>query len=89
MLGEITLGVNSSLDSGMAWGAYPALQRGNRRRKSARSRAIWVLPYAYMAKESSGIKTLADLKGKRVVVKFKTNVSLAQANRTILVDRPA
>ena len=53
--------------------------------KSVRSIArVWILPYAYMVKESSGIKTLADLKGKRVIVKFKTNVSLAQANRTIL-----
>lgn len=80
--GRITLGVNSSLDSGMAWGGVAPYKKST---KNVRSIArVWILPYAYMAKESSGIKTLADLKGKRVVVKFKTNVSLAQANRTIL-----
>ena len=80
--GRITLGVNSSLDSGMAWGGVAPYKK---QLKKVRSIArVWILPYAYMAKESSGIKTLADLKGKRVVIKFKTNVSLAQANRTIL-----
>jgi TRAP transporter TAXI family solute receptor len=80
--GKITLGVNSSLDSGMAWNGVAPYRKAT---KNVRSIArVWILPYAYMVKESSGIKTLADLKGKRVVVKFKTNVSLAQANRTIL-----
>ena len=80
--GEITLGLNSSLDSGMAWSAVAPYKAAT---KSIRSIArVWILPYAYMVKESSGIKTLADLKGKRVVINFKTNVSLGQANRTIL-----
>ncbi len=80
--GEITMGMNSSLDSGMAVaGTAPYKKRMQNVRLIAR---VWILPYAYMVKESSGIKTLADLKGKKVVVKFKTNVSLAQTNRTIL-----
>ena len=80
--GEITLGMNSSLDSGMAWSAVAPYKKAT---KNVRAIArVWILPYAYMVKDSSGIKTLEDLKGKRVVVKFKTNVSLAQANRTIL-----
>ena len=83
-VGEITLGINSSLDSGMAWSATPPYKGATKKVRSIAR--IWVLPYAYMVKESSGIKTLADLKGKRVVVKFKTNVSLAQANRTILAS---
>lgn len=80
--GRITLGVNSSLDSGMAWGGVAPYKKTTKKVRSIAR--VWILPYAYMVKESSGIKTLADLKGKRVVVKFKTNVSLAQANRTIL-----
>jgi uncharacterized protein len=81
-VGEITLGLNSSLDSGMAWSAVAPYRKATKKVRSIAR--VWILPYAYMAKESSGIKTLADLKGKRVVVKFKTNVSLAQANKTIL-----
>lgn len=81
-VGEITLGMNSSLDSGMAWSAVAPYRSATKKiRAIAR---VWILPYAYMVKESSGIKTLADLRGKRIVVKFKTNVSLAQANKTIL-----
>tara|TARA_R110000787_G_scaffold36987_5_gene94252 strand:+ start:1637 stop:2632 length:996 start_codon:yes stop_codon:yes gene_type:complete len=81
-VGEITLGINSSLDGGLAYGGHAPYTKAT---KNVRSIVrIWTLPYAYMVKESSGIKTLADLKGKRVVVNFKTNVSLAQANRTIL-----
>lgn len=80
--GEITLGLNSSLDSGMAWlGKKPYRAAMKNVRSIGR---IWILPYAYMVKENSGIRTLADLKGKRVVVGYKTNVSLGQTNRTIL-----
>jgi len=80
--GEITLGLNSSLDSGMAFnGKVPFRQRHLGVKSLAR---VWILPYGYMTKETSGIKTIADLKGKRVVIKFKTNVSLGQLNRTIL-----
>jgi TRAP transporter TAXI family solute receptor len=80
--GEITLGINSSLDSGMAVaGTAPYKKRMQNVRMIAR---VWILPYSYMVKESSGIKTLADLRGKRVIVKVKTNVSLAQTNRTML-----
>ena len=80
--GEIVLGLNSSLDSGMAFnGQKPFKQRLLGVKSLAR---IWILPYGYFVRESSGIKTIADLKGKRIVVNVKTNVSLAQLNRTIL-----
>lgn len=80
--GEIVLGINSSLDSGMAV-AGKAPYRGKMKNVRLIAR-VWILPYAYMVKESSGIKTMADLRGKRVLVKTKTNVSLAQANATLL-----
>ena len=80
--GEITLGLNSSLDSGLAFNGQAPYRKAIRKvRVIAR---IWVLPYAYMVKANSGIKTVGDLKGKRVVVKVKTNVSLARLNRAIL-----
>jgi hypothetical protein len=80
--GEITLGLNSSLDSGMAVaGTAPYQYKHKKVRLIAR---IWILPYAYVVKESSGIKTLDDLRGKPVTVNVKTNVSLGQTNRTVL-----
>ena len=80
--GEITLGLNSSLDSGMAFGGKKPFK--NRQLNVKSLARVWILPYGYMTKESSGIKTVADLRGKRVVINFKTNVSLGELNRTIL-----
>lgn len=80
--GEIVLGLNSSLDSGMAFNGKPPFKERHLGVKSLAR--IWILPYGYMTKESSGIKTIADLKGKRVVIDYRTNVSLGQLNRTIL-----
>jgi TRAP transporter TAXI family solute receptor len=81
-IGEITMGLNSSLDSGMAVaGNAPFKKKIKNVRMIAR---VWILPYAYMVKANSGIKTMADLKGKRVAVKVKTNVSLRKTNQTLL-----
>jgi uncharacterized protein len=80
--GEITLGLNSSLDSGLAFNGKPPYEHATKKVRSIAR--VWILPYSYMVKENSGAKSVADLKGKKVVVKFKTNVSLAQANTVIL-----
>lgn len=80
--GEISLGVNSSLDSGMAWNAVEPYKEAMKKVRSIAR--VWILPYGYMVKEDSGIRTIGDLKGKRVVIDFKTNVSLGQLNRTIM-----
>lgn len=80
--GEMVMGLNSSLDSGLA---VAGKERFKDPIKNVRLLArVWILPYAYMVKESSGIKTLDDLRGKKVVVNVKTNVSLALTNRTVL-----
>lgn len=80
--GEITMGLNNTLDSGMAFnGVKPYSKKMSNLRALAR---IWVLPYAYVVRGDSTIKTIGDFKGKRVVIDFKTNVSLAKANRAIL-----
>ena len=80
--GEMVMGLNSSLDSGLA---VAGKERFKDPIKNVRLLArVWILPYAYMVKENSGIKTLDDLRGKKVVVNVKTNVSLALTNRTVL-----
>ncbi len=42
------------------------------------------MPYGYFVKARSGIETMADLKGKRVVVDLKGNASLAALNWAML-----
>lgn len=80
--GEITMGLNSTLDSSLAFAGKPPYRNAT---KNVRALArIWQLPYSYFVRASSGLKTVADLKGKRVQVAIKSNVSLKQLNQTIL-----
>ena len=80
--GEMVMGLNSSLDSGLA---VAGKERFKEPIKNVRLLArVWILPYAYMVKENSGIKTLDDFRGKKIIVNVKTNVSLALTNRTVL-----
>jgi TRAP transporter TAXI family solute receptor len=80
--GEVTMGLNSSLDSAMSYaGRAPYKKRYDNLRAMAR---IWILPFAYVVKASSPYKTLDDLKGKKVVVDIKPNIPLGNANRAYL-----
>lgn len=80
--GEITAGVNSSLDMGMAFSAKPPYR--TKHTKVYALARCWVLPYGFFVKADSPIKTVEDFKGKRVAVRVKTNVSLEHLNRAIL-----
>ncbi|WP_322867497.1 TAXI family TRAP transporter solute-binding subunit [Aquicoccus sp. G2-2] len=82
--GEVTMGLSSSLDSGLAYngaGAYEKLGRLDGLRALVRA---WPLPYAYFARGDSGMKTIADLKGKKVAVTLGANLSLKKANEVML-----
>lgn len=80
--GEITMGLNSTLDSSLAFAGKPPYKNAT---KNVRALArIWQLPYGYFVRANSGLKTISDLKGKRVQVAIKSNVSLKQLNETIL-----
>lgn len=80
--GEITMGLNSSLDSALAASGKPPYKSAT---KNVRALArIWQLPYNYFVRANSGLKTISDLKGKRVQIAIKSNVSLKQLNGTIL-----
>jgi uncharacterized protein len=79
--GDVTMGMSSSLDSG---GAY----RGDQGRKPMpKLRALarlWPLPYAFVVRGDSGMKTVADLKGKKVITEYKANISLSPLNVAML-----
>jgi TRAP transporter TAXI family solute receptor len=82
--GEVTLGVSSSLDGGQSFngeGAYQEIGAQDKLRTLAR---LWPLPYAYFARADSGMKTIADLKGKKVAVTLGANQALKQANEAML-----
>jgi len=81
-VGEMTLGISSNIDAGMAYRgefAYPQAVDGLR----AIGR-IWLLPYAYVTRADTGIETMEDLRGKRVMGDMPTNVALTQINKAML-----
>lgn len=79
--GEITMGISSSLDSGSAYRG----DHGRKPTKGLRSVArLWPLSYAYVATARSGMKSVSDLKGKRVVVDIQANATLGAANAAML-----
>jgi len=80
--GEVTAGLSSTLDSGAAY-------RGEDNRKpmkNLRSLArIFSLPYTFLVRADSGLKTIADLKGKKVVMEFKALLGLKPMNRALIL----
>lgn len=80
--GEITLGINSSLDSHLAFhGEAPYAAPMTRLRALM---AVYPLGYAYWVRASSGITRLEDLAGQRVVINYRGLVPLDRLNRAVL-----
>lgn len=82
--GEIALGVNSSLDSYLAFrglSPYPVAMTHLRALL-----AIYPLGYMFWVRASSGLRRIEDLRGKRVVINYRGLVVLDQLNRAILAS---
>lgn len=80
--GEIALGINSSMDSYLAFtGQAPYAARMTNLRGIM---AVYPLGYMYWVKASSGLARVEDLKGKRVVLNYRGLVPLDRLNRAIL-----
>lgn len=81
--GELTMALSSTLDSGAAYrgeGEYKG-----RTMKNLRSLVrIFSLPYTFTVRADSGLKTIADLKGKKVVMEFKALLGLKPMNEALI-----
>lgn len=80
--GEITMGINSALDSQEAFmgeGAYDQPMK-DLRALTLISRS----PYAFYVKAESGLKTLGELKGKPTITEYRAIASFNQVNAAIL-----
>lgn len=81
-VGDITLGLSSTVDSGLAFGGkadYP--QPVSSLRSIAR---VWNIPYAFITRADSGIVTADDLRGKRVMGDMPTSQALTLINQAIV-----
>ena len=81
--GEVTAGLSSTLNSGAAYRGD--LEYKGRATKKLRSLArIFSLPYTFTVRANSGIKTVADLKGKKVVMEFRALLGLKPMNEALI-----
>ncbi len=82
--GELTGSLASTIDSGAAYRGENDYK--GKAMKNMRSLIrIFPLPYAFTVRADSGIKTMADLKGKKVVMEFKTLITLKAMNEALIM----
>lgn len=79
--GEMTLGLSSSMDAGLAYTGESFPEASKDLRTLGR---IWILPYAFIVSGNSGISKMEELKGKRIMGDMPTNVALTQLNKAML-----
>ena len=79
--GEVTMGLSSSLDSGRAFSGADGGEAIPELRALAR---LWPLSYAFIARDDSGMTSVADLEGRRVVTAIEANAALGAANLAML-----
>src|SRR5690606_19698651 len=82
--GEITLGINAGIDSYLAFRGEPPYGAPMTRIRALM--AVYPLGYAYWVKASSGLRRLEDLRGRRVVLNYRSLVQLSRLNRAILAS---
>ena len=80
--GEIALGINSSVDSYLAWRGLAPFPAPHTRVRSVFG--VYPLGFMYWTRASAGLTRIEDLRGKRVVVNYRGLVGLDQLMRAIL-----
>ena len=79
--GELTLGINSSLDTG---GVYRGDYGSQAEPKLRMLTRLWPLRIAFIVRADSGMKEIKDLKGKKVVTDFSALKAVGLANQAMI-----
>lgn len=78
--GELEMGLSSMGEAGAAYNGIDTEAK-----KDVRTVArLFAMPFAFVVKKNSGIETIADLKGKRVVLDFVAAGALTSMSQTML-----
>ena len=80
--GEVTLGINGSIDAFVAYAGEPPYRVPLEHLRVLM--AVYPLEYMYWVRASSGMRSIDDLRGKRVVLDYRSLVVLGRLNRAIL-----
>lgn len=78
---ELTIGMTTTYGAGRDFNGEDSGQPLPNLRVLAR---LWTLPYGYMVTKNSGLETLEQLKGKKVVVDIRGNIALNATNIALL-----
>jgi TRAP transporter TAXI family solute receptor len=81
--GEVTMALSSTLDAGSAYRGEQGRSSMLKLRSLAR---IFPLRYALLVRKDAPIRSVADLRGKRLVLSFKANIGLDPINTTVLAS---
>ena len=82
--GELSSSLSSTIDTGAAFRGENDYK--GRAMTNLRSLVrIFSLPYTFTVRADSGLKTMADLKGKRVVMEFKSLLGLKPMNEALVL----
>lgn len=79
--GELTLGINSSLDTG---GVYRGDYGSQAEPKLRMLTRLWPLRIAFIVRADSGMKEIRDLQGKKVVTDFSALKAVGLANQAMI-----
>ncbi len=80
--GEIALGLNTGIDSYVAYRGLPPYE--NAMPNLRLLGMMFPLRIMYMVRADSGLRSIEDLRGQRVAVTFRANAALEQLHRGIL-----
>ncbi|WP_394688466.1 TAXI family TRAP transporter solute-binding subunit [Hoeflea sp.] len=75
--GELTLGLNSAIDINDSYNGTGGSDALNNLRVVAR---LWPLRLAYIVRADSGMRSVADLKGKRTITEFASLAAVSKVN---------
>jgi TRAP transporter TAXI family solute receptor len=80
--GEVSLGLNTNIDGYLSFRGLPPYATPMQNLRTLGM--MFPLNIAFMARADSGLESVEDLRGRRVVVTFRANVALEQLHRGIL-----
>lgn len=80
--GELPLGLNTGIDSYFAYSGTAVY--GQRMPDLRLLISLWPIRHSYLVRASSGMRTIEDLRGKRVVTDLSANAFLGPYHRAIL-----
>ncbi len=83
-LGDITVGMASTVDAGLAYSGSAGFPEPLKNLRAIAN--VWTIPYAFITRADSGIKTVEDLRGKRIMGEIPASQALTKIDLAIIAS---